>query len=133
MALFSNEQPPNLNIVDVGQILDRICVIVIFIAFLALCLVLYRLIGSFSRSTVRTDKPVALGKRQILGCAVSLLVFLSVSYLIHMLPYLFFNKQSWHFIFVWNPVTIEAAVYFVYVCLALFYINISLKFVKNNG
>lgn len=126
LTLFDPEPSQSINIVDSSQSLDKTCVIIILVAFLLLCGLFVRIIFRLAGKKQTFSVP---DKGQIAKCVLVSIVFLALGYLFYVFPYLFLYRQTWHYIFVWYPVTIKIAVYFIYACLALLYINIALRFV----
>lgn len=128
LALFDNNESGKFTIADSGRVMDEVGT---FITFLIVCWAVYLLIRLIIRLTKHS---LCLpDKRRVLKCAVWLLFFLALGSILYMAPYLFLYRQTWRYIFVWYPVSVKAAVYAIYVCLALLYINIASKCLWNTS
>ena len=127
LELFIHDRICGGILTDENIGIDNVCAVILFIAILILCLILYPFIGLIYRLVSQKRRFDLSNKRQIIKCSALLFVFLLMSIILYFLPALLLNQSTWGFLFVWYPLTVKFAVFSVYICFVLIIAYAALK------
>lgn len=132
MELFLQNQKSSDSVVDYNLKIDMVCVIIILISILIACLTIYPLIRSVCQLVRKKEKLHLHKTKTIIKISIISIIFLLLNCILYFLPYFLFNRVTWNYIFIWYPVTVKAALYLIYMCLWLLYLNVALKLARKN-
>ncbi|NBI31159.1 cyclic peptide export ABC transporter [Chengkuizengella marina] len=120
------------KITDLNKSADRITVIIIVVATVILCAVMFLIFTSIKDIILRKRIFEKKNKKSILGFLLSIFFMVVLTYCIYLIPYIFFYGVSWEFVYIWLPITIKYALYITLVTIWMIFIYFLITYFFKN-
>lgn len=115
------------DIEDSNQYIDKLALGIILVLSILMLVVLIFIIRFLIKIYRKQLYFKFNGLKSILKLTLSLLFMLGLSYFIYLIPSLLLNGYSWKTMFVWSPISVQVALYSLYIIVWLIYLFFILK------